>query len=443
MPNHREMAEEIFRAGVAAVQPDQLIRRQLSVRDGILRIAGAELDLGAINKIYVIGAGKAIAFMARELESLLGNRLTEGQIIVKHGHGCPLQRIRISEAAHPTPDANGVHAAADILDLVKRATADDLVLCLFSGGASALLADCVHGAQLADLIKLNQLLVRSGAEIGEINTVRKHLSKIKGGQLARACRARMMTLVLSDVIGDPLDVIASGPSVPDLSTFADALAVVKTHDLEPKLPPVLLKYLQDGVLARNEETPKPGDSCFEKTWNIIIGNNRMALEGARKKAIELGFDTRLADLALSENAAGMARKTINYAMMHPRNSETGKDICVLFGGETTLKVEGDGLGGRNQHLALAAAIELAGHPGITVLAAGTDGTDGPTDAAGAVVDSRTVAEAAAKGLDPDGFLKRFDSYHFFKTAGGHVVTGPTMTNVMDIAVVLVRLDSMN
>lgn len=437
MANYRQMAEEIFRASIAAVQPDELIRQRVSVCNGVLKVPGIALDLAKIKNIYVVGAGKASAFMAREVETMLGNRVSEGRIVVKYGHACPLEHVNLTEAGHPMPDAAGVLAAADILRIAKQAQADDLVLCLLSGGASVLLADYPDGAQLEDMVMLNRLLVYSGADIVEINAVRKHLSKIKGGQLARAAwPATMITLILSDVIGDPLDVIASGPSVPDPTTFADALKVVRKFGLESKMPPVLLKHLMVGIAGRADETPKPGDFHFDRTQNIVIGNNQMALEAGRKKAAELGFEARIAGLMLSGDVSDMAHKIVTHTVAQSCRPRSSKDVCLLFGGETTIKVAGHGLGGRNQHLALAAAIELADKPGITVLCAGSDGTDGPTDAAGAIVDCRTVPMARARGLDPDRFLKTFDSYHFFKNAGGHVVTGPTMTNVMDIALVL-------
>jgi glycerate-2-kinase len=278
---------------------------------------------------------------------------------------------------------------------------------------------------------LHRLLVRSGAGIAEINCVRKHLSQIKGGQLARAARrGRVMSLILSDVIGDAPDVIASGPTAPDTSTFSDALAVVERHGLGQQLPPALLQYLREGAAGSHPETPKPGDAIFANVSNRVIGNNQTALEACQKKAMELGFESRIVTNTLSGDAGLAAKRVLEEA--HSGSSRT----CLLFGGETTVKVTGDGLGGRCQHLALAAALELAQGTGITLLAAGTDGSDGPTDAAGAVVDCGTRAEARKVGLDAAEFLGRFDSYHFFKQTGGHVKSGPTRTNVMDIVIVL-------
>ena len=435
----KKLAEEIFRAGLAAVLPGKLIREQMSVRDAVLKIGGLALDLRPIKNIYVVGAGKASAVMAKEMEALLGDRIAEGHIVVKYGHGCGLKHIQLTEAGHPTPDANGVHGAAEILRIAKRAAEGDLVLCLLSGGGSALMADYPDGAQLPDLIKLNQLLVGCGADIAGINAVRKHLSKMKGGRLAQAAwPARLLTLVLSDVIGDPLDVIASGPTAPDPSTFADALDIVRKFGLAPDMPGALLKHLEAGAEGRIAETPKIGDPIFERTQNVIIGNNRMALQAGLTKAIGLGFDARIVNTPLTGDARVMGREIIKVALALRRSPTIMKDVCLLLGGETTVKVGAPGLGGRNQHLALAAAIELADKSGITLLSAGTDGSDGPTDAAGAVVDCQTASGARAMGMEPNRYLNEFDSYHFFKAVGGHVVTGPTLTNVMDMVVVLVE-----
>jgi glycerate 2-kinase len=439
MLDYRKMAEEIFLAGVAAVLPDKLIREQVRLENEYLTIGKIKFDLRQIKNIYVVGAGKASAIMAKEIEAILGDRITEGHVITRYGHGCKLNRIALTEADHPTPDANGIKGTAKILHLVKKAAENDLVLCLLSGGGSALMADYPDGGQLSDLIKINQLLVGCGADISEINIVRKHLSNVKGGLLAREAQpGRMVTLILSDVPDDRLDVIASGPTVPDPSTFQDALDVVKKFALEPHLPPPLLKHLADGVAGRIPETPKEGDPLFKRTRNIIIGNNHIALQASLKKAIALGFETKIASTALSGDSTVMANAIINDASAMQKHPAIANDICLLLGGETTIKVTGHGLGGRNQHLALAAAIELEDKPGITMLSAGTDGTDGPTDATGAVVDSQTILTAKTKGIDTNHCLQNFDSYHFFKNIGGQIITGPTRTNVMDIVVVIVK-----
>ncbi|HWD18151.1 MAG TPA: DUF4147 domain-containing protein [Verrucomicrobiae bacterium] len=392
--NARAAAEEIFRAGVARVRPERLMGPALG-----------GLDLSRVDRIFVIGAGKATGAMAAETEKILGDKITAGHIVVKYGHGCHLQRIRLTEAGHPTPDANGLAGADAVLRLARRAGEHDLTLCLLSGGGSALLSD----GPLEEIIPLNLALVQSGAAITEINTVRKHLSRLKGGQLARAAQpSRVVSLILSDVIGDPLDVIASGPTAPDPSTRQDALDVLRKYGLQTNLP--------------FAETPKPGDPIFQRVENRVIGNNQMALEACRFKAAELGWNPRIVTASLEGDVANAAQEILDAALGAPKRS------CLLFGGEPTVKVTGPGRGGRSQRLALLAADRLRNHPGITLLAAGTDGTDGPTDAAGAVVDSNTRPTARD--------LRGFDSYDFFQRAGGHIITGPTLTNVMDLIVVL-------
>jgi glycerate 2-kinase len=421
--NPRDATREIFLAGLAGVRPDRLIRRHL---------ASLEIDSASTASLCVVGAGKAAGIMAQEVEALLGGRITAGHVVVKYRHACPLRHIQLTEAGHPTPDANSFRGAAEVLGLAEQAGERDVVLCLLSGGASALLSDCPAGIPPNEIVKLNELLVRCGADIAEMNAVRKHLSQIKGGQLARAAHpARVASLILSDVIGDPLDVIASGPTAPDTSTFQDAWAVLEKFNLDAEVGAAVRQHIKDGMAGRHPETPKPGDAVFQRVTNRIIGNIRTALEACQQKATELGFDTRIVDDALHGDAAAAAASVLKTVEVASCNT------CLLFGGETTVKVAGSGTGGRNQHLALAAALQLESRPGITLLAAGTDGTDGPTDAAGAVVDSQTVPAARARGIDAEHCLRNFDSHRFFQQAGGQILTGPTLTNVMDVVIVLV------
>lgn len=432
----RDLAEQIFLAGVERVLPDRLIAQQIK-RDGDqLQIAGSSYPLSRFRRVYLLAAGKAAALMARETERIMGEIITDGHVVTKYGHGCNLQRLTLTEAGHPLPDAAGVRGTGRLLALACQAGRDDLVLCLISGGASSLMADLPEGATLEELKQANDLLVKSGADISEINTVRKHLSGVKGGQLAAAAApATVISLILSDVIGDPPGVIASGPTAPDSSTFADALAVIRKYQLEELFPSPLFDHLQRGVAALIPETPKPGDPLFMNVHNHIIGSNRLALEGAASKAGELGFETHLITDSLQGDytaAAGFILRTIG----HHSKMEQGKPLCLLFGGEPTLKVSGSGLGGRNQHLALYLATHFEGRSAITLLCAGTDGSDGPTDAAGAVVDNRTLTDAEERHIDAFDHLSRFDSYHFFQQAGGAIITGNTRTNVMDMVVVL-------
>jgi len=435
----KEVAKKIFLAGVEAALPGKLIESNVTKNGNLLTICGWKLDLTPFKQIYVIGAGKASALMAAKLEDILGDSISAGTVIVKYGHGAVCKHIQVIEAGHPYPDQNGVDGTREIMELVKNAGQDDLVICLFSGGGSSLLADFPQGSKLDELIRLNQLFIPSGATIQEMNSVRKHLSGIKGGQLASmAWPAQLVSLVLSDVVGDPLDVIASGPTVPDPTTFEDAMNVIRKYHLTEKIPGRLLKRLIEGTEGKIPETPKEGDKSFGNVENHIIGSNRIALQNCRKKAVELGFETFLLKANMTGNTLVVAQETVRKAVKVLRQLKRRKKVCLLLGGETTLTVNGPGLGGRNQHFALVAAKALRGTEGITLLAGGTDGNDGPTDAAGALVDGSTWDNAIDQLLQPEAYLQNFDSYHFFKKAGNHLITGPTMTNVMDLVVVLIK-----
>jgi len=302
-----------------------------------------------------------------------------------------------------------------------------------------LLPDYPEGSSYDDMIAVNDLLINSGACIQEINSVRKHLSLVKGGQLARAVYpATLVSLILSDVAGDPLDVIASGPTATDPTTFQQALNVLEKFNILPSIQDGILKYLMDGVTGIRPETPKSSDPVFEKTFNLLIGTNRLALEAAKQKALEFNINPVIIDDQLQGDIGSVVEYIVEIALKFQDDKSEIKQVCLLFGGETTVKMTGKGKGGRNQHLALLSAILLQNHPGITILSSGTDGTDGPTDVAGAVVDSDTVPVALSKNIDPEKYLRDFDSYHFFKKTDGHIITGPTMTNVMDIIVVIVE-----
>jgi len=437
--NHRIVAEQIFLAGIDSVLPERLINKEMVLKDECLVIGHLNFPLEAIEKIYVVGAGKASAMMGAEVEKILGNRITEGNIVVKYGHSCKLKYIKVSEAGHPVPDSNGFNATRAILNIAEKADINDLVICLLSGGGSSLLPDYPEGSSYDDMIAVNDLLINSGACIQEINSVRKHLSLVKGGQLARAVYpATLVSLILSDVAGDPLDVIASGPTAPDPTTFQQALNVLEKFNILPSIPDGILKYLMDGVTGIRPETPKSSDPVFEKTCNLLIGTNRLALEAAKQKALEFNINPVIIDDQLQGDIGSVVEYIVETALKFQDDKSEIKPVCLLFGGETTVKMTGKGKGGRNQHLALLSAILLQNHPGITILSSGTDGTDGPTDVAGAVVDSDTVPVALSKNIDPEKYLRDFDSYHFFKKTDGHIITGPTMTNVMDIIVVIVE-----
>ena len=434
----RDIAEKIFLSGVEHVLPDRLIRNQLKVIDNTLYISDLRLSLVDFKHIFVIGAGKASALMAKEIEYILGDKITKGHIVVKYGHACELKIIKITEAAHPTPDMNGILATNEILKIANQAKKNDLVICLISGGASSLLVDLPEELTLEDLINTNLLLLKSGADIKEINAVRKHLSKLKGGQLAKATYpAKLVSLILSDVIGDPIDIIASGPTSPDLSTFEDAMFILDKYSLLKDIPLSITNYLQKGMINLVPETPKVEDSIFSNTTNLIIGSNKIALEAAKIKAVELGFNTFILTSELNGDLITVADYILDSANKIRVDSHILKPVCLLFGGEPTIKVTGKGLGGRNQHLALYCATKLIELENITILCAGTDGNDGPTDAAGAVVDNHTISWALLNNIVSQNYLDDTNSYNFFKQTGEHVITGATMTNVMDIIVVII------
>jgi hydroxypyruvate reductase/glycerate 2-kinase len=437
--NPRTAAEQIFAAGVGSVLPDKMISEHLRISGSRLAAGNLDIPLEEIHHIYVIGAGKAGALMAGKTEALLGSRITRGHVVVKYGSGRKLERVIVTEAGHPVPDKNGFAATREILEIASEASENDLVLCLLSGGGSALLADHPEGSSPEEMMTINNLLLRSGADINEMNAVRKHLSGVKGGRLAKAVYpATLVSLILSDVIDDPLDVIASGPTVPDPSTFDDALEVLERYGLTRQIPENILRYLKDGSLGMHPETPKAGDPVFTRTHNILAGTNRIALEAASARASGMGYNPIILDSRLRGDVLKASEYLVETALIYQYDIMVKKPACLLFGGETTVKVTGDGAGGRNQHLALYSSLLLKNKPGITLLAAGTDGNDGPTDAAGAVVSSETISRAMAKNIDPRKYLEEFDSYNFFKKAGGHVITGPTMTNVMDMVVIIVE-----
>ncbi len=437
--NSRIIAEQVFLAGVESVIPSRLIPGVITLQGDDLQIQSLQFSLNRFDNIFVIGAGKASAAMGYEVERVLGARITSGHIVVKYGHACRLKYVKVTEAGHPIPDSNGFKATESILEIAHKANDNDLVLCLLSGGGSSLLTDFPEGSSMEEIMTVNDLLVKSGACIKEINAVRKHLSAVKGGQLARTVYpATLVSLILSDVTGDPLDVISSGPTSADPTTFIQAIEVLEKYNLSGEVPAGILKHLRDGEAGKISETPKYSDPVFKRTSNLLIGTNRVALEAAKLKALEYNINALIMDDQLQGDTSSVAEYIVDTALGFKKNEDEIKPVCLLFGGETTVNMTGKGKGGRNQHLALNIAMKLKDFPGITVLSAGTDGNDGPTGAAGAVVDSDTISKAISDNIDPDKFLNNFDSYHFFKKAGGHIITGPTMTNVMDLIVVIVE-----
>ena len=433
----RKAAGEIFQAALDAADPRAAVQAHLRREGERLQADDAVYDLSC-GRVSVVGAGKAAAAMAAGLEEILGDRVRDGVIAVKDGHSVPLRRIRIHEAGHPIPDARGLEGAAAILALVADTAPEDLVVVLISGGGSALLPAPVEGITLAEKQDMTQALLASGAPIEEINSVRKHCSRIKGGQLARAVQpASCLTLILSDVIGDPLDAIGSGPTVPDPTTYQDALEVLRRYRLADRVPPRIRRHLERGARGEVPETPKAGDACFTRTRHLIVGNNLQSLLAARARAERLGFRTLLLTTALQGESRDVGRALAGILLEMRRSGHPlSPPACLLLGGETTVTVRGRGTGGRNQELVLAAADAIAGGSGLVVFSAGTDGTDGPTDAAGAIADGETRARAKGLGLDPSRALEDNDSYHFFTRLGDLVTTGPTLTNVMDVIILL-------
>jgi glycerate 2-kinase len=437
--NYKAVAEQIFLAGVDRVLPGRLIGKVMSLSGNCLLINDFSISLESVKNVYVIGAGKASALMGAEVERILGERITAGHIVVKYGHSHLLKKIKVTEAGHPVPDSNGFRATRSILEIASLADSADLVICLLSGGGSALLADFPEGSTPEEMMIVNKLLVNCGASIKEINAVRKHLSDVKGGQLARAVYpGTIVSLILSDVIGDPLDVIASGPTVPDPTTFKQAMEIITKYNLSGSMPEWIITSIIEGADGGRTETPKQGDPVFDKTFNFLIGNNKIALEAAGKKSIELKINAEIIDDRLEGDISAVSEYIIGTALKCQSDIDVPKPLCLLFGGEPTVQVSGSGKGGRNQHLALLCSSFLKSHKGITMLSAGTDGNDGPTSAAGAVVDCETYDDAVSLGIIPEEYLLNFDSYNFFRKAGGHIITGPTMTNVMDIIIMIVE-----
>ena len=443
-PTLRRDALAIFKAALTAADPAEAIRRHVSIGGSVLEVGRKRYDLQRYRRVVVLGAGKASARMAETLERLLGSRISLGLINTKYGHGArvkrPVKCIELHECGHPVPDAAGVEGSRRIAALAAEATGEDLVIVLISGGASALMPLPAEPITLEEKQETTRLLLACGAAIQEINAVRKHVSAIKGGQLARlAAPATVVALMLSDVIGDPLDVIGSGPTAPDASTFQAAWKVIQKYELQERIPGVVRHRLEAGLLGEIDETPKAGDACFRQVQNVIVGSNRLAVDAAAAAARERGYRPVVLSTLIegeTRDVAGMHAAILKEAIASGRPARP--PVCFISGGETTVTLRGDGLGGRNQEFALACALALDGMPGAVALSGGTDGSDGPTDAAGALADGRTLQRARELGLDAAAFLARNDSYHFFNALGDLIRTGPTGTNVMDVRLLLTR-----
>lgn len=439
----RSIAKKIYKAALAAVDPEAAARRFVRRRNDTLYVGNQRYGLSRFGRVHVLGAGKAAASMARGLERVLGARIYGGIVVVKYGHGEPLRRVRVMEAGHPEPDANGLAGAQALMDWIStQVMPSDLVFFLLSGGASALLPLPCPGISLAEKIQLNSCLLKCGATIQEMNTVRKHVSKIKGGQLAKHLGGTAtLSLILSDVVGDDLSSIGSGPTVPDPTTFKDSLDILRRYDLITQIPQSVLQYLRSGAHGAAPETPKAGDACFRRQTHRIIGSNVLACQAAAGAARRSGFKPLILSSAVTGDTRTVAE--VHMAIVadalaygHPIRPPA----CLISGGETTVHVTGNGLGGRNQEFVLAAVPPLSRFTReVLLVSLGTDGTDGPTDAAGAQADNFTLVRAQALGLPSVAdVLARNDSYHFFQPLGDLLITGPTRTNVMDLRFILIR-----
>ncbi|UYQ91870.1 DUF4147 domain-containing protein [Chitinophaga horti] len=408
-------AVSIFHAAIRAVQPSQIIPPCVRWQDG-LYINDQPVPLNG--RLFLIAAGKAAAAMALETEKIIGPQLTAGLVITKHEHGLPLQYCRLIEAGHPLPDEHSIQAGEAVKTMLTGLTANDVVILLLSGGASSLLADLPEGMTLQQLQAVFDQLIKSGAGIHEINTIRKHLSHLKGGGLANMTHpAQLYVLALSDVVGDQPDVIGSGPASPDTSSLEDAQEIAHRYELKD-LP--------------LHETPKPGDAIFQNIHYHLAGNNRMALNAAKQQAEQSGYHTSI----LTDTATGVVEDLCQQILQAAHQYKGPLPACLLMGGESTVIVTGNGKGGRNQQLALLAGQALPAH--LTILCGGTDGTDGPTDAAGAMVNADIMKAATALGRDAQVYLANNDAYHFFEQTEGLIHTGPTQTNVMDIIIILIE-----
>jgi glycerate 2-kinase len=433
----RKHLSHIYKAAIDAVMPQNTVNLHTGFLSEIYKINN-------FKKLYVVGFGKASCQMAKALENALMIPIDWGILITKYGHcqnlGLENKNIYVYEAGHPVPDEQGVHASRQVIELLKKADKNTLVICLISGGGSALLTSPFEGVALEEKQAITEMLLNAGADINELNTVRKHISAVKGGRLAGiAYPARIISLIISDVVGDMVDVIASGPTAPDTSTFVDALSVISRSDIIEKVPANIIETLIKGERGLIPETLKKDNQVFENVKNIIIGNNTIAINAAREKAESLGYATYI----IPSPVVGEAKKAglqLSKKAIDIQNTATNKDenkICVISGGETTVIVKGSGKGGRNTEMALAFSQSIKGIKGISLLSVGTDGMDGNTDAAGAFTDGITIVRAGKKGMDPELFLENNDSYTFFQELNDLFIIGPTGTNVMDLQIMII------
>lgn len=435
----RELALKGLDAALKAADPKQLINSKIFVKGSFLHVNDYTFDLEKFRNIYVVGGGKASGSMAEALETILGWKIAESYVNVPRGSRHKTSIIRLHEASHPTPDESGFEGAKRMLEIAEKAGEKDLIICLISGGGSSLIPLPRNGVTMADKNKITEDLLKTGATINEINTVRKHISGIKGGWLAKkAYPATVLNLVISDVVGDLLDVIASGPTFPDSTTFIDAIKVLKKYRLWESASESIKKALLDGERGLIPETPKVHDEAFKKVFNVVIGSNRDATNAAYQILKSEGLNTLFLTSLIEGEARHVGTVFASMALeIGASGHPVGKPAAIVAGGETTVTVVGKGKGGRNQEIALAAALKIKGLSGVAVASIGTDGVDGPTDAAGAIADGKTIERAEASQLKAEEFLAENNSYNLFSKLGDLIFTGPTGTNVNDVSVVLV------
>ena len=433
----RRDALEIFKAALTAADAAKAVSRHLKVDGEAINIAGRLYSLRSYKRLFVIGAGKGSALMCRALLELIGDWLYGGTIITKYGYAVAMKKIAIIEAGHPIPDENGLRATEQIVGLLRQATSEDLVINLISGGGSALLCSPADGVSFHEKQEITRCLLNCGAPIGEINAIRKHISKVKGGRLARlAYPSTLISLILSDVVGDSISAIASGPTAPDPSTFSECQVILDRYKLRTENASIA-RFIDKGSAGEIEETPKPGDPIFNNVMNVVVGSNLLAVIAAKEQAERLGYSVKVID-ELAEGEAtelAVAHAAIVKKIYH--SGTVRRPACVISGGEATVTLRGDGLGGRNQEFALATALEIDGLDGVVALIGGTDGSDGPTEAAGGIVDGSTVRRGETKGLDARDYLSKNDSYHYLQATDDLLVTGPTFTNVMDLRLFII------
>jgi glycerate 2-kinase len=434
----RALALGSLEYALSAIDPKKMVESRVSLEDSNLRVDGCSFDLRKFRNVYVVGGGKASGSMAEAVEEILGKRIIGGIVNVPHGDEHETGIIKLHGASHPVPDEAGLEGTRRMLAIAGRAEKDDLIICLISGGGSSLMPLPRSDISLKDKQELTSALLKSGATVSEVNTVRKHISDFKGGWLAKkGYPATILNLILSDVVGDELDSIASGPTIPDPTTFVDAREALQRHNLWESAPPSVRKVLSNGEKGLIAETPKAGDAAFEKVYNVILGNNRSASFAACRHLKSEGLNTLLLTATMEGEArqVGTVLSSVASEILASGNP-VPKPAGIVAGGETTVTVNGKGLGGRNQEIALSAALKLHGVDAVVIASLSTDGEDGPTDAAGAIVDGKTMAQAARLGLNPEEYLAENDSYHFFSKLGDLIFTGPTGTNVNDISLII-------